>query len=219
MKRINVRNVVAMIEGVNKDEVIVVGAHMDHMGMSEGRVWNGADDNASGTVGVMTIASAFAATGVKPQKTVLFCAWTGEEKGLLGSEYFTLNPTVGEIDQYKFYLNYDMISRDSDNDEEGINCGITYTKAYSSMEEITNKNKEDFNINLNLNFRPSEEPRGGSDHTPFTDQKIPIMYMMAGFPDEYHTPEDEVELINWDKMLEIIKLGFLNMWDIANSDL
>lgn len=218
LKRINVRNVVAMVEGENKDEVIVVGAHMDHMGMSGGRVWNGADDNASGTVGVMTIAEAFAATGVKPKKTVLFCAWTGEEKGLLGSEYFTLNPTVGEIDQYKFYLNYDMISRDSDNDEEGINCGVTYTKAYTKLEEITNKNAEEFDINLNLNFRPSEEPRGGSDHTAFTDQKVPIMYMMAGFPQEYHTPEDEINLINWDKMLEIIKLGFLNMWDIANSD-
>lgn len=217
-KRVKVRNVVGMIEGEKKDEIIVVGAHMDHMGMSGGRVWNGADDNGSGTVGVMTIAEAFSATGVKPKRTILFCAWTGEEKGLLGSEFFTLNPTIGTINQFRFYLNYDMISRDSPNDEKGVNCGVTYTKAYSKLEEITKKNAEDYGINLNLNYRPSDEPRGGSDHTAFTEQKIPIMYLMAGFPKEYHTAEDHVELVNWDKMLEIIKLGFLNMWEIANSD-
>ena len=217
-RRVRVRNVVGMIEGENKDEFIAVGAHLDHMGMTGGRVWNGADDNASGTVGVMAIAEAFAATGVKPGKTILFCAWTGEEKGLLGSKYFSLNPTIGSMDQYKFYLNYDMISRDSPNDEEGINCGVTYTKAYPKLEEITNSNAEEYGIKLNLNFRPTDDPRGGSDHTSFTDQNVPIMYMMAGFPPEYHTPEDQIDLVNWDKMLEIIKLGFLDMWEIANSD-
>ncbi|UCG28776.1 MAG: M20/M25/M40 family metallo-hydrolase, partial [Bacteroidales bacterium] len=142
-RRVGVRNVVGLIEGENMDEFIVVGAHMDHMGMSGGRVWNGADDNASGTVGVMAIAQAFAAAGVKPEKSILFCAWTGEEKGLLGSKYFSLNPTSGSIDQYEFYLNYDMISRDSPDDEEGINCGVTYTKAYPRIEEITKNNAEE----------------------------------------------------------------------------
>ena len=98
-------------EGKKKDEFVVIGAHMDHMGMSGGRIWNGADDNASGTVGVMTIARAFAATGEQPERTVIFCAWTGEEKGLLGSEYFTRHPTYSEMGNCKFYINFDMISR------------------------------------------------------------------------------------------------------------
>jgi len=217
-KRVRVRNVVGMIEGEKTDEFVVVGAHMDHMGMSGGRVWNGADDNGSGTVGMMTIARAFAATGVQPQKTILFCAWTGEEKGLLGSKYFTLNPTIGEIGEYKLYLNYDMISRDSPNDEEKKNCSVSYTEAFKYIEDITKQNAEDFSINLNLSFRPSEAPRGGSDFSSFTEQEVPIMAMMAGFPGEYHTAADEVDLINWDKMLEIIKLGFLNMWDAANNE-
>mgnify|MGYP001147746288 CR=1 FL=1 len=217
-KRVRVRNVMGMIEGKNKDEFVVVGAHMDHMGMSGGRIWNGADDNGSGTVGMMTIARAFAATGVQPEKTILFCGWTGEEKGLLGSRYFTMHPTLGEIDQYRLYLNYDMISRDSPNDEEKKNCSVSYTEAYPYIEEITNNNAETFGISLNLSFRPSETPRGGSDYSSFSSQEVPIMAMMAGFPREYHTAADEVDLINWDKMLEIIKLGFLNMWDAANND-
>jgi len=81
-KRVNARNVIAYIEGENPNEFIAVGAHMDHMGMDNGKIWNGADDNASGTVGVTTLAKAFAASGIKPKRSIVFCAWTGEEKGL-----------------------------------------------------------------------------------------------------------------------------------------
>ncbi len=125
-RRVNVRNVIAMIEGENPDEIVVAGAHMDHMGMDNGKIWNGADDNASGTVGIMTLARAFAASGVKPKRTILFCAWTGEEKGLLGSEYFTMYPTIGKISNYKFYLNFDMIARDAANDTARNMAGMTY---------------------------------------------------------------------------------------------
>ncbi len=114
---VNARNVVGFIEGENKDEVIVVGAHYDHMGMNNGWIWNGADDNASGTVGVMTIAKAFAASGKKPERSVVFAAWTGEEKGLLGSEFF-----VNNFDKNKklvLNLNYDMIARDEPGDSLG----------------------------------------------------------------------------------------------------
>ena len=87
-KTIKCRNVLGMIEGKNPDEIIVVGGHYDHLGIHDGFIWNGADDNASGTVGVMTIAKAFMASGVQPEKTIIFAAWTGEEKGLYGSKYF-----------------------------------------------------------------------------------------------------------------------------------
>jgi hypothetical protein len=217
-RRVNVRNVVAMVEGEKKDEFIVVGAHMDHMGMNGGRIWNGADDNASGTVGVMTIARAFAAAGVKPQRTVIFCAWTGEEEGLLGSTYWANNPSFGSIDQCRFYLNYDMIARDAVNDQEKVNVGVTYNKDYPYLEELSKKNAEEYGLKMNFTYRAQEKPKGGSDFTAFTNNGVPIIAVMAAMHPEYHTPADEINLVNWDKMLEIIKLGFLNMWDIANSD-
>lgn len=218
VRRVNVRNIVAMVEGENSDEFIIVGAHADHMGMGGGLIWNGADDNASGTVGVMTIARAFAATGVKPKRTVLFCAWTGEEKGLLGSEYFSRNPPVGTIDQIKFYMNYDMISRDAANDTNKVNVGVTYNKDYPLLEEMSKRNTADYGLKMNYVYRAQENPSGGSDYTAFSNNKIPIIAVMAAMHPEYHTPNDEVSLVNWDKMLDIIKLGFLNMWEIANSD-
>jgi len=217
-RRVNVRNVVAMVEGEKKDEFIVVGAHMDHLGMSNGKVWNGADDNASGTVGVMTIARAFASTGVKPKRTVIFCAWTGEEKGLLGSAYWANKPSFGSIDQCKFYLNFDMIARDAENDTNKVNVGVTYNQDYPYLEEISKKNTEEYGLKMNFQYRAQENPTGGSDYTAFTNQGVPIIAVMAAMHEEYHTPIDHISLVNWDKMLEIIKLGFLNMWDIANSD-
>jgi len=218
-RRVNVRNIIAMIEGENRDEIVAVGAHMDHMGMDNGKIWNGADDNASGTVGVMTLAKAFVESGVKPKRTIVFCAWTGEEKGLLGSEYFTLYPTVGKISDYRFYLNFDMISRDAANDTLKNMAGITYTKAFPKLEEITKKYVEEYKLNLKLNIRSSEAPTGGSDYTAFTNNKIPVIAWMAAMHPEYHQPGDVVNLVNWNKMLNIVKLAYLQLWEAANGDI
>jgi Zn-dependent M28 family amino/carboxypeptidase len=218
-RRVRVRNVVAMIEGENPNEFVVVGAHMDHMGMEAGKVWNGADDNASGTVGVVMIAKAIAATGVKPKKSIVFCAWTGEEKGLLGSEYFTMYPPMGKISAVKFYLNYDMIGRDIATDTAKNKAGVTYTKAFPKLGEWTVGNLKKYNINLDVSIRSADAPSGGSDYTAFTKNKIPIVAWMAAMHPEYHQPSDHVSLINWEKMQSIIKLGFLQVWDAANNDL
>jgi Zn-dependent M28 family amino/carboxypeptidase len=166
----------------------------------------------------MTIAQAFAATGVKPQRTVIFCAWTGEEKGLLGSTYWANNPSFGSIDQCKFYLNFDMISRDATNDTAKVNVGVTYNKDYPALEEISKKNAEQYGLKMNFQYRAQEKPTGGSDYTAFTNNGVPIIAVMAAMHPEYHTPADHTSLINWPKFLEIVQLGFLNMWDIANSD-
>jgi len=218
-RRVNARNVVAIIEGENPNEYVAVGAHMDHMGMDNGKIWNGADDNASGTVAVMTIARAFAASGVKPKRSIVFCAWTGEEKGLLGSEYFTLYPPVGKIIDYKFYMNFDMIARDVASDTAKNMAGITYTQAYPKLEEITKAAVDEFKLNLKLNIRSNEAPTGGSDYTAFTENKIPIIAWMAAMHPDYHQPSDEVSLVNWNKMTEIIKLGYLQLWDAANGEI
>jgi hypothetical protein len=218
-RRVNVRNVIAVIEGENPYEFVALGAHLDHMGMDNGKIWNGADDNASGTVAVMTIAKAFAESGVKPKRTIVFCAWTGEEKGLLGSEYFTMYPCVGKIEDYKFYMNFDMIARDNATDTAKNMAGITYTKAYPKLEEITITNKDQYKLNLNLNIKNAEAPTGGSDFTAFTNNKIPIIAWMAAMHPDYHQPSDQVNLVNWNKMLDIIKLGYLQMWDAANGEI
>ena len=218
-RRVNARNVIAYIEGENPNEYVAVGAHMDHMGMDNGKIWNGADDNASGTVGVMTLAKAFAASGIKPKRSIVFCAWTGEEKGLYGSEYFTMYPSVGKISEYKFYMNFDMIARDAMNDTAKNMAGITYTKAYPKLEEITKSNLEQYKLNLKLNIRSQEAPTGGSDYTAFTENKIPIIAWMAAMHPDYHQASDEVSLVNWNKMLDIIKLGYLQLWEAANGEI
>jgi len=215
-KLIRAQNVVGVLPGKDTTEIIVIGAHYDHLGIHDGWIWNGADDNASGTVGVMSIAKACMATGEKPEKTIVFCAWTGEEKGLLGSRYFADHP-VNDA-KMLLNLNYDMISRDDTNDTLGIKCSMNYTKAYPVLKDLTTKNIEDYGLDLDVRFRPAERPRGGSDHSSFSAKEVPIMYFMAGFPPEYHQPEDHIDLVNFHKMTDIIKVGYLNIWDLANTE-
>ena len=214
---VKVRNVIGMIPGKDTNNFVVIGGHYDHLGTYNGIVWNGADDNASGTVGVMTIAKAFMASGIKPEKTIIFCAWTGEEKGLLGSTYFVDHLPV-PAKNVSMYLNYDMISRDDADDTLGIKCRLMYTEGYKSFENNTKKYNENYNYGLDITYRASSRPGGGSDHTPFARKGIPIIYYMAGFPVQYHQADDHVELVNWDKIVKIIKLGYLNVWDAVNGE-
>ncbi|NQU87424.1 MAG: M20/M25/M40 family metallo-hydrolase, partial [Mariniphaga sp.] len=215
---IKVRNVVGIIEGEKKDEYIVVGGHYDHLGKFDGWTWNGADDNASGTVGVMTIAKAFAATGKKPEKSVIFAAWTAEEKGLYGSKYFVEDAKEKDMNVI-LNLNYDMIARNVAADTAGNMASMQYTEAYPGIRELTEKNVEDYDINLDISYRGSRRPSGGSDHAPFAAVDIPIFYFMAAMHPDYHQPSDELSKVNWEKMANIIRIGFLNTWDIANSDI
>jgi len=215
-KLIRAQNVVGVLPGKDTTEIIVIGAHYDHLGIHDGWIWNGADDNASGTVGVMSIAKACMATGEKPDKTIVFCAWTGEEKGLLGSRYFADHPY--EDAKMLLNLNYDMISRDDADDTLGVRCSMNYTKAYPVLRDLTTQNIEEYGLDLEVRFRPAERPRGGSDHSSFSAKDVPIMYFMAGFPPEYHQPEDHIDLVNFDKMTDIIKVGYLNIWDLANTE-
>jgi len=216
-KLVTVRNVLGMIEGVNKNEFIVVGAHYDHLGKYNGYIFNGADDNGSGTVGVLSIARALKATGKKPKKTIIFAAWTAEEKGLLGSEYFVKNfPGVYRID---LNVNFDMIGRSSLKDTVGNKCGIEYTKIYSGFQELSKKFVNDNGLNLDVKYTGSEKPSGGSDYAPFAEKDVPVISFAAAMHPDYHQPTDDVAKIEWKKMADIIKLGFLNINELANSDL
>ncbi|UCG27998.1 MAG: M20/M25/M40 family metallo-hydrolase, partial [Bacteroidales bacterium] len=173
------RNVLGVLEGENPDKIIVVGAHYDHMGEEKGYIWNGSDDNASGTVGVMTVAKACMAAGVKPKNTIVFAAWTAEEKGLLGSEYFVDNPftPVGNI---LFNLNYDMISRNAPSDTSENQATLRYTEAYPELEEMTLIHIEEYGLDLEPIFIGMERPRGGSDFASFAAKDIPVLSFNAG---------------------------------------
>jgi hypothetical protein len=112
-----------------------------------------------------------------------------------------------------------MISRDATNDTEKNMAGFTYTRAYPKIEEITRTNADEFKINLKLDIKSEEQPRGGSDFEAFATNNVPIVEWMAAMHADYHQPSDEVSLVNWNKMLEIIKLGYLQLWDIANGEI
>lgn len=211
-----VRNVIGIIEGNSKDKVIVLGAHYDHMGMHDGYIWNGADDNGSGTTGVLTLAKAIAATGKKPEKTILFAFWTAEEKGLLGSRYYVQNSGY-TLKDLKLNVNFDMISRHV-SDKEPNKVTMTYTTAYPFFKNMTQDNLQKYGIDLDLDYQPSTDPPGGSDHRSFVSAGIPIMRFKPGHREEYHTPFDDISTIDWDIMDKIIRISFLNVWQVANSE-
>ena len=215
-RMVKVRNVLGVLPGEDTTNMIVIGGHYDHIGIRDGWIFNGADDNASGTVGVMTIAKAMAASGIKPEKTIVFCAWTAEEKGLIGSGYFVDNPWEGA--NVLCNLNYDMISRDARVEQQDRYPRMTYTSSFPLFKELTEKHNKEYNIDLDVVYSGSERPGGGSDHAPFARAGIPIFYFMAGMPDEYHQYNDHVELVNWEKMQKIIQLGYLNIFELANRD-
>jgi len=212
---LKVRNVVGKIEGENPNQIVAVGGHYDHVGKKDGYIWNGSDDNASGTVGVMTLAKTFAESGVKPEKTIIFAAWTGEEEGLLGSEYFTAN--YDEINDVILYLNFDMISRNNDEDTLGNKCSMTFSSRYPQLEINSERFNDEFGLNLDIEYEGSLKPRGGSDHTPFAAIDIPVFYYFGGFHPDYHGISDHSDKANLSKMVNIIKIGFASLWDIAFS--
>jgi hypothetical protein len=213
---VRVRNVIGIIEGKDPDQVIVLGAHYDHIGTANGYTWNGADDNGSGTVGVMTIAKAIMETGIKPEKTILIALWTAEESGLLGSRHYVDNLPFPESN-LKLNVNFDMISRYV-SDKEPNKVTMVYTDSHPAFRMITETNIKKYGIDLDVDFQPSKDPPGGSDHRSFVNAGIPVMRFKPGHREQYHTPFDEVSTVNWDIMEKIVKISFTNIWELANSD-
>ena len=217
-QKLSLNNVLGMIEGKNKNEYVIVGAHYDHLGidpMLDGdQIYNGADDNASGVSAVLQIARAFLATGQQPMRNVIFAFWDGEEKGLLGSRAFV--QSFPQIDQVKGYLNFDMIGRNND-ESNPTHVVYFYTESHPAFGEWLKHDIEKYHLNLTPNYRPWDKPVGGSDNGTFAKRDIPIIwYHTAAHPD-YHMPSDHAERINWDKLVNITKASFLNMWNLANE--
>jgi hypothetical protein len=207
-----VPNVVGIIEGsdpVLKNEYIVFSAHMDHVGVSApdakgDSINNGADDDGSGTTAVVEIAQAFAAMPVKPKRSIIFLTVSGEEKGLLGSDYFTKHLPVPAA-QIVADINIDMIGRNHPDSVTAI--GLDYTSLGPTAKDVGAAHRE-----LHLVIAPDRQPEEHlferSDHFNFARKQIPAIFFTTGLHADYHRPSDEVSKIDTEKLARVAKLAF-----------
>lgn len=217
-QKLTMRNVLGMIPGKNTKEYVIVGAHFDHLGIDPvldgDQIYNGADDNVSGVSAVLQIARAFLASGQQPERNVIVAFWDGEEKGLLGSKYFV--QTCPFLSQIKGYLNFDMIGRNN-KPQQPKQVVYFYTAAHPVFGDWLKEDIRKYGLQLEPDYRAWENPIGGSDNGSFAKVGIPIIwYHTDGHPD-YHQPSDHADRLNWDKVVEITKASFLNMWKMANE--
>jgi len=217
-QKLTMRNVLGMIPGKNTKEYVIVGAHFDHLGIDPvldgDQIYNGADDNASGVSAVLQIARALLASGQQPERNVIVAFWDGEEKGLLGSKYFV--QTCPFLSQIKGYLNFDMIGRNN-KPQQPKQVVYFYTAAHPGFGDWLKEDIRKYGLQLEPDYRAWENPIGGSDNGSFAKVGIPIIwYHTDGHPD-YHQPSDHADRLNWDKVVEITKASFLNMWKMANE--
>jgi len=220
-------NVLAFIEGSEKpEEIIVISAHLDHVGVNNGEIYNGADDDGSGTVALLEIAEAFkmaADAGKGPKRSILFLHVTGEEKGLLGSKYYTQNPTF-PLANTVCNLNIDMIGRIDAKHKEDPNYVYLIGSDKLSTELHTlseNINKKYMNINLDYKYNDENDPNRfyyRSDHYNFAKNNVPIIFYFNGTHVDYHQPTDTPDKINYELLENRAKLVFHTAWEIANKE-
>jgi len=224
---VRTENVLGYLPGTDKaDEVLVVSAHYDHLGIIGGQVYNGADDDGSGTVGMLSIAQAFAQAkqeGHGPRRSILFLANTGEEKGLLGSEYYSEHP-VYPLANTITDLNIDMIGR-TDVAHEGkpdyvyvIGSDKLSSQLHAALEQA---NKEHGGLELDYRYNDPQDPNRfyyRSDHYNFAKKGVPVAFFFNGVHADYHEASDEVSKIEFDKLEARARLVFYLAWDLANRD-
>ncbi|MEC5156131.1 M28 family metallopeptidase [Chryseobacterium sp. MP_3.2] len=217
-------NILAFVEGSEKpEEIIVISAHYDHVGMKDGEIYNGADDDGSGTVALLEIAEAFQMakkSGNGPKRSVLFLHVTGEEHGLLGSKYYAENP-IFPMTNTVVNLNIDMIGRCDPG-----NCGKDYVYVIGSemlstdLKKINEQaNKE--TVNLKLNYRyddPNDKERlyYRSDHYNFAKNGVPVIFYFDGIHEDYHKPSDTPDKIDYMALQKRAQLVFATAWELAN---
>ncbi|MEM6523269.1 MAG: M28 family peptidase [Bacteroidota bacterium] len=227
VKEIRSENVLGYLEGSDlKDELVVLTAHYDHVGRNDEEVFNGADDDGSGTSAVLEIAEAFVeakAEGKGPRRSILFMLVTGEEKGLLGSDYYTSNP-VFPLENTVVDLNIDMIGRIDP--EHKDNSDYVYLvgsdRLSSELHEISEKvNSTYSNLELDYTYNDENHPDRiyyRSDHWNFAKNNIPIIFYFNGVHDDYHQPTDTVDKIEFDLLTKRTKLVYHTAWVLANRD-
>jgi hypothetical protein len=231
------QNVVGILEGsdpVLKNEYVAVGAHYDHVGMNpfaagDDKIFNGADDDGSGTVAVMAIAEALS-KGPRPKRSFLFIWHAGEEKGLWGSEYFTDNPSV-PIGSIIAQLNIDMIGRYQNPGDENhaqnknlpkqneiftIGASMMSTELGQLADAV---NRSFLNVNFNTKYDGPDHPEQffyRSDHFNYARKGIPIIFFMDGSHEDYHQVSDHIDKINFEQMEKVTRTIYATAWELAN---
>jgi hypothetical protein len=225
-------NVVGLIEGSDpamRGETIIYSGHYDHDGAGNGETYPGADDNGSGTVGVLELARAFAANPEKPKRSILFIVYAAEERGLLGSYYYASHP-LRPLETTRAVINFDMIGRNetpsrqtdglidiaADTSNEVNLIGGMYSPDYRAAVERQNEwvglrlnDKWDRDAALNVFQR--------SDQFPFAIKGVPAFWWFTGFHPDYHQTTDTVEKINFAKMRKILQLAYLTGWEFGDG--
>ena len=221
-------NVLAYIKGSTMpEEVLVISSHYDHVGVDdEGNIFNGADDDGSGTVAILEIAEAFKQAiedGYRPKRSILFLNVTGEEKGLVGSKFYTDNP-VFPLSQTVANLNIDMIGRIGEGMEDAgdyvylIGSDKLSTELHNLSEAV---NEKYLDLNLDYTYNDPNDPNRfyyRSDHYNFAKNDIPIIFYFNGVHEDYHKPTDTPDKIEYDLLAKRAKLVFLTAWEVANRD-
>ena len=200
-------NLIGMVEGQgpHSEETIIIGGHYDHIGFGEygsrarsrrGEVHNGADDNASGTAAVLELARRISA-GPAPARRIVFICFSGEERGLLGSNHYVRHP-VFPLDDTVFMFNFDMVGSLRNNRVE-VNGVGTAAEFFPLVQQAD----EDSSLDVKL----VSSPFGGSDHLPFYRKKIPVMFCFTGVTDRYHTPDDDIETLSMEGIASVLDLS------------
>lgn len=222
------QNVVAYIEGSeNPEEIVIISAHLDHLGTSDGQTFYGADDNASGTAALMEMAKAFALAkkdGYGPKRSILFLHFTAEESGLLGSQYYVNHP-VYPLENTVVDLNIDMIGRVDriyeEKREENYIYIIGADRLSTKLHYISEAANTQF-TNLILDYKYNDESDPNlyyyrSDHYNFANNNIPVIFYFNGDHVDYHQPTDTPDKINYPLLQKRTQLIFFTAWYLANS--
>jgi hypothetical protein len=210
-------NVLAVLEGsdpVLKNEYVVIGAHHDHLGMRNGKAMNGADDDGSGTVGMLEIAQALSLE--RPKRSVILAWFTGEEKGLWGSHYFVNNCPV-PLEKISANLNLDMISR---NDPNSLFLIASNNLSTELDGAIRNQNDKSVKLKFDYVYNDRAHPDRfyyRSDQYPFIRVGIPGVWIFCGTTPDYHTPLDTIERVDFQKMEKVTRLTYLVALEIGNQ--
>ncbi len=226
---VNAENIIGFVEGSDeklKNECIVITAHYDHVGVnSKGEINNGADDNASGTAAMLEIAEAYSLMKKKPRRSIVFAWVTAEEKGLLGSEYYTIHP-VFPIEKTVTNINLDMVGRVAETEKSDFPNQEKSLAGFNGVHVISGKQSSELiqmskDICAELDLIPFDDLSNsfisGSDHFNFYKKGIPVIAFTTGLHEDYHFPGDDVEKINFKKVKRIADLTFLVSYKIANQ--
>ena len=226
-KGVDSENIWAYIPGSQyPDEIIVISAHYDHVGTKNGEIYNGADDDGSGTVALLEMAQAFAQAkkdGKGPKRSILFLHVTAEEKGLHGSRFYTENPLF-PLKNTVVNINIDMIGRIDPAHEENPNYiyVIGSDRLSTELHQINEEmNTKYVGLNLEYKYNDRNDPEKiyfRSDHYNFAKNGVPAIFFFNGVHADYHKPGDTPDKINYELLTKRAQLAFANAWEIANRE-